>query len=346
MGKELVLVTGGSGFLGVHCIARLLSGGYRVRATVRSHDREADVLAQLDRAGVVPGRSLTFALADLMEDDGWPSAMVGVDYVLHTASPFPAVMPEDENDLIVPAKEGTLRVLRAARKAGVKRVVMTSSFAAVGYGGHFIDRPYTEDDWTHLTDDVSPYVKSKTLAERAAWEFIEREGKGLELAVVNPVVILGPVLGTRLSTSVGVVRQFMATKSAGVPKTHSAVVDVRDVAELHILAMTSPEARGQRFLAVAGESMSLPQMAKVLHARLGDRAPNISTVALADWLVRLAAFSDPVLRDASPELGLVKNVSAAKARTVLGWAPRSNEETLVATAESLIELDLVGGKAA
>lgn len=346
MSKELVLVTGGSGFLGAHCIARLLNDGYRVRATVRSHEREGDVLAQLQQAGVDPGHALTFAVADLMDDVGWPAAMVGVAFVLHTASPFPAVMPADENELIIPAKEGTLRVLRAARKAGVKRVVLTSSFAAVGYGGHFIDRPYTENDWTHLTPEISAYAKSKTLAERAAWDFIEKEGQGLELTVVNPVVILGPVLGPRLSTSVGVMRQFMAGKTAGAPKVHSSVVDVRDVADLHVRAMTSPAAKGQRFLAVAGEAMSLPEMARVLHAQLGSKVPHVPTVALANWMVRLASFADPSLAAVAPELGLVKNVSADKARLVLGWQPRPHTETLVDTAESLIELDLVEGKAA
>ncbi|MGO4385421.1 SDR family oxidoreductase [Specibacter sp. RAF43] len=345
MGNELVLVTGGSGFVGAHCIARLLTDGYRVRTTIRSWDREADVRAQLHEAHVDPGDALSFAVANLMDDAGWPAAVAGATYVLHTASPFPAVMPKDENDLIVPARDGALRVLRAARRAGVKRVVMTSSFAAVGYGGHLLSRPYTEEDWTYPTAEVSAYVKSKTIAERAAWDFMAREGGSLELAVINPVAILGPVLGPKLSSSVDIVRQLLAGRMPGVPKSASGIVDVRDVADLHVRAMISPDAKGQRFLAVSGKAMSLPEMARVLHSHLGADASRVSTRTLPNWLVRLASYGDPALRDYAPGLGLVKQVSNQKAREVLGWQPRPTEETLLATAESLLALDLVDASA-
>ena len=196
MSEELVLVTGGSGFIGAHCILQLLNAGYRVRTTVRSLKREADVRAMLRVGGAEPGESLSFVAADLMSDGGWPEAAAGCRYVLHVASPFPMNIPKHEDDLIVPAREGALRVLRAAREAGVKRVVLTSSFAAIGYGHAPQETPFNETDWTDVNGkDVSAYAKSKTLAERAAWDFIAKEGDGLELSVVNPVGVFGPPSG-------------------------------------------------------------------------------------------------------------------------------------------------------
>src|ERR1700756_3436153 len=188
MSDELVLVTGGSGFIGAHCILQLLQAGYRVRTTVRSLHREADVRAMLKVGGIDAGDRLTFIAADLLKDEGWPEAVASCSYVLHVASPFPPSVPKDENELIVPARDGTLRVLRAARDAGVRRVVLTSSFAAIGYGHPPQDAPFDETTWTDPNgDDVLPYVKSKALAERAAWDFIAKEGGSLELSVVNPV---------------------------------------------------------------------------------------------------------------------------------------------------------------
>ncbi|PYI66494.1 epimerase [Arthrobacter livingstonensis] len=340
MGTELVLVTGGSGFLGAHCVARLLTDGYRVRTTVRSLDREPDVLVLLRRAGVDPDGRLTFSAANLTDDAGWPAAVHGVDFVLHTASPFPPVQPRDANELIIPARDGALRALRAAREAGVKRVVLTSSFAAIGYGRPVLDRPYTEEDWTDPHAKVSPYVKSKTLAERAAWDFIGGAG-GMELAVVNPVGIFGPVLGTRLSSSIEIVQRLMSGAVPATPRVSSGVVDVRDVAALHILAMVTPTAAGQRFLASAGDAMGLPEMARVLHARLGGVAAKVPTRVMPDLVVRLAGlFNRSLAQEVVPRLGKVKHLSNAKARELLGWEPRSNEDALVATAESLVELGL------
>jgi nucleoside-diphosphate-sugar epimerase len=202
MAGESVLVTGGSGFIGAHCILQLLEKDYRVRTTVRSLAREADVLSMLRQGGADPGDKLEFAAADLTSDAGWPAAVAGCTYVLHVASPFPPAAPKDENELIVPAREGALRVLRAARDAGVKRVVLTSSYAAIGYGQPQQKTPFDETNWTDPNgDDVRAYVKSKTLAERAAWDFIAKEGGALELSVVNPVGVFGPVLGPDYSTS-------------------------------------------------------------------------------------------------------------------------------------------------
>jgi len=342
MSGELVLVTGGSGFVGAHCILELLKAGYRIRTTVRSARREADVLAMLKVGGAEPDAPLSFAHTDLMADAGWPEAIAGCQYVLHVASPFPPGVPKHEDDLIVPAREGALRVLRFARDAGVKRVVLTSSFAAVGYGqvpiaGH----PFTEQNWTNLTEKVSAYVKSKTLAERAAWDFIAREGGALELAVVNPVGIFGPVLGPDHSTSTDFIRRLMDGEMPGLPRMVFGVVDVRDVADLHLRAMIDPAAKGERFLAISGDFMSMLEIAKTLKARLGNAASRVTTRVLPDWLVRIVGLFDGQAAQIVTELGKARNATSAKATRLLGWAPRSREEALVATGESLIRLGLL-----
>jgi len=336
---SLVLVTGGSGFIASHTILQLLGAGHDVRTTVRSLSREGDVRAMLMRGGAEPGKRLQFVAADLTGDAGWPAAVAGCEYVLHMASPFPATVPKDENELIVPARDGALRVLRAARDAGVKRVVLTSSFAAVGYGFPPQQAPFTEKDWTDPTQpDVMPYTKSKTLAERAAWDFIARDGAGLELSVVNPVAVFGPVLGRDYATSILLVERLIDGAMPGVPRMCIGVVDVRDVADLHLRAMTNPAAKGERFLAVAGDFMWLVEIARVLKARLGDSAKRVPTRQLPNWLVKLAALREPAVKQIIPELGKWKNATSEKAQRVLGWSPRSREDSVVATAESLMRL--------
>jgi nucleoside-diphosphate-sugar epimerase len=337
-----VLVTGGSGFIGSHCILQLLSAGHEVRTTVRNLKREGDVRALLKTGGAEPGDRLSFAAADLEKDAGWSQAVAGCDYVLHVASPFPSNVPDDENELIVPAREGALRVLRASRDAGVKRVVLTSSFAAIGYGQKPREAPFNETNWTDPNgDDVRPYVKSKTLAERAAWDFIAKEGGKLELSVVNPVGVFGPVLGPDYSTSILIVQRLMDGALPGCPKLYFGVVDVRDVADLHLRAMTHPAAKGERFLAVAGDFMSMQDIAKVLKARMGTAAKRVPTRQLPNFLVRLASLRDPAVKQIVPELGKRKNATNEKAKRVLGWAPCSNEDSIVATAESLVRLGLL-----
>ena len=344
MTDELVLVTGGSGFIGAHCILRLLAAGYRVRTTVRDLTREAMVRAMLMTGGAEPGDALTFASADLMSEARWPEAAAGCSYVLHVASPLPAYVPKHEDELIVPAREGALRVLRAARDAGVKRVVMTSSFAAIGYGKAPLDRPFNEEDWTDPTArGLTAYTKSKTLAERAAWGFMAREGGSLELATVNPVVVFGPVLGPDYSTSIQVVQRLLDGSMPGCPRLIFGVVDVRDVADLHLRAMTDKAAKGERFLATGDGFMSMREIALALKARMGNVAKGVSTRELPDWLLRGAAIFSPVIRQIVPELGKVKNASNDKARRVLGWTPRSNEEAVIATGESLLRLKLLPG---
>jgi nucleoside-diphosphate-sugar epimerase len=336
-----VLVTGGSGFIGCHCILKLIAAGHEVLATVRNLGREAEVRAMLKTAAADPADRLSFAAADLESDAGWAAAAEGCEYVLHVASPFPAGRPSHEDDLIVPAREGTLRVLRAARSAGVKRVVLTSSFAAIGYGHLPRTAPFDERDWTHPSEGVSAYAKSKTLAERAAWDFVAKEGSALELSVVNPVAVFGPVLGPDYSTSIQLVRRMLEGAMPGNPKLYFGVVDVRDVADLHLLAMTHAAAKGERFLAVAGEFMSLQDIAKVLKSRMGAAASGVKTGQLPNWLLRAAAWFNPLAREILPELGKRKNGSNAKAKRLLGWQPRPNEEAIVATGESLVTLGLL-----
>ena len=344
MSDELVLVTGGSGFIGAHCILRLLHEGYHVRTTVRAHGREADVRAQLEQGGATSEQaaSVEFVAADLLSDEGWPQAVDSATYVLHVASPFPEIQPKDENELIVPAREGALRVLRAARDGGIARVVQTSSFAAIGHGRPPAGRPFTEEDWTDPNaPGVQPYAKSKTLAERAAWDFVHR-GALPELAVVNPVGVLGPVLGPDMSSSIRLVKALMdGQTSRGAPRLSFNVVDVRDVADLHVRAMTDPAAGGERFLAVADGPVSMKDVADVLRRRMGTAASRVPTRVLPDWQLRLAALFSRQVRDIVPDLGVVRAASNEKARRLLGWEPRSNEEAIVATAESLVRLGLV-----
>jgi nucleoside-diphosphate-sugar epimerase len=336
-----ILVTGGTGFVGSHIILQLLAAGHEVRTTVRSLKREGDVRAMLRVGGAEPGERLKFFAADLVNDAGWLEAIAGCEFVIHVASPLPPNLPKDENELIAPARDGTLRVLRTARDAGVKRVVITSSFGAIGYGQKPRTKAFDETDWSNPDGELTSYVKSKTLAERAAWDFIEKEDNGLELSVVNPVGVFGPVLGPDYSASILLVSRLLDGARPGVPRLYFGVVDVRDVADLHIRAMSLPAAKGERFLAVAGDFMSMVEIAKVLKRRMGEWGKRVPTRQLPDWLVRLGSLRDPVIKLILPELGKYKNATNEKARQVLGWAPRSNEEAIVATAESLVRLGLL-----
>ncbi len=364
MSDELVLVTGGSGFIGAHCILYLLAAGYRVRTTVRTLAREADVRAMLRVGGAdlesadlesadlesgnlsAPngGERLSFVTADLNTDAGWAEAVADCTFVLHVASPFPLSAPKDEGELILPAREGTLRVLRAARDSGVQRVVLTSSSAAVTYGHKPQTAPFDETSWTEPDAGrarVTPYAKSKTLAERAAWDFVAKEGGRLQLSVVNPVGVFGPVLGPDYSSSIVFVRRMLDGDVPGLPRLTFGVVDVRDVADLHLRAMTNPAANGERFLAVAGNYMSVREFAAILRDGMGPLGKRVPSRQLPDWFMRLFAKFDKDVALILPELGKTLNATSAKAQRVLGWTPRTAKEAILATAESLARLGLL-----
>ncbi|AQW47564.1 hypothetical protein SHXM_01027 [Streptomyces hygroscopicus] len=345
-GGELVLVTGGNGYLGTHVISGLLRSGHRVRTTVRSHGRatsaEASVRSAIAASGVDPGGRLDVVSADLTADDGWDDAVAGCTRVLHVASPFPSVQPKNADDLIVPARDGTLRVLRAARDHGVKRVVMTSSFAAVGYSAKDGDE-YDESDWTDPADDNAPYIRSKTIAELAAWDFVAEEGDGLELTVINPSGIFGPTLGPRLSASTELVKAMLEGAMEAAPRMHFGMVDVRDVADLHLRAMTHPAAAGQRFLASDERAVSFLWIAQVLAEHLGERAARVPTHEVSDEELREADRSDSALREAAEQAEKVPVLRTEKARSVFGWTPRDPVTTILDTAESLFRLGLVKG---
>ena len=238
-----------------------------------------------------------------MSDTGWAKAVAGCDFVLHVASPFPPNIPNHEDELIIPAREGALRVLRAARDAGVKRVVMTSSFAAIGYGHEPSEQSFSEESWTNPNDkNITAYVKSKTLAESAAWDFMEREGGALELSVVNPVGVFGPVLGPDYSSSIQLVQRLMDGGLPGSPRMSINIVDVRDVADLHLRAMTNPVAKGERFLAVSGDFMTMQEIAKLLKKWLGNDARLVPTGVLPDWMIKLVALFDRTVAQIVPDL--------------------------------------------
>lgn len=333
---QRVLVTGGSGFIAGHCILRLLEQGHFVRSTIRSLAKEAAVRDVLHNAGMVHSDRLSFVVADLLRDDGWAEAVAGMDTVLHVASPVLPGSMANEDYVIVPAREGTLRVLRAARDAGVKRVVLTSAFHAVSWGHPHDGHVFTEADWTILDGPgVDAYGKSKTLAERAAWDFVAEEGGGLELTTMLPVAVLGPVMGKDVSGANHIVQRMLDGAMPVVPNLFIPVVDVRDVASAHIMAMTNPGAAGERFLLSNGPALSLKEIGEIIRAALGDAARRVPRRELPNFVVRIAARFNAEMRPFVPDLGYAKKTSNDKARRLLGWSPREPREAIVAAAMSL-----------
>lgn len=338
-----VLVTGGSGFVGGHIILQLLNSGYTVRTTVRSLAKERSIRSMLESAGASTEGRLSFVVADLLLEDGWDEACRGCDYVMHVASPLTATKNEEE--VIRPAVDGVLRVLRAARDASVKRVVFTSTCGAIYYGHPLRAEPFDETSWTNIDGGgMSAYVKSKALAERAAWDFVKAEGGALELSVVNPTGIFGPALSVDYSPSLDLIKRLLNGSMPACPDLWFGVVDVRDVADLHLRAMTAPEAKGERFIATQSGAVSMLEIANLLRTRLGDRARRVPTRKLPDVVVRFIALFNVEMRDLVPLLGKARNATSAKAQRVLGWRPRNWEDAVSATAESLLKLGVVHAK--
>jgi dihydroflavonol-4-reductase len=339
-----VLVTGGSGFLGGWCVIELLRRGYAVRTTVRNLSREPEVRAVV-ASEVDPADRLAVLAADLTNDEGWADAVAGCDYVLHVASPFPPKQPKDPDELIVPAREGTVRVLGASLDAGVRRVVVTSSVAAIRLSDGAAARPLDERDWTDPdSPGLTPYVRSKTIAEQAAWELVRERGVEDRLAVVNPGAIVGPVLNDDLSYSLQAVQRLLEG-TPGIPKLGFGLVDVRDVADLELRAMTAPEAGGERFIA-ATEFLWMAEIGAILRERLGEAAAKVPTRTIPNLLVRGMALFDPGIRSVVDGLGRRTDLSSEKARSVLGWAPRPIADTIAETGESLIRHGAVAAPAA
>ena len=331
---ETVLVTGGTGFVAGWCIIELLQRGYAVRTTVRSLSHEPGVRAALASTAGSSDR-LTFFAADLTKDEGWDAAVAGCDYVLHVASPLGGDGSRDPNALLAPARDGTLRVLRAATKAGVKRVVMTSA-AAAARPPQGSDRISDETVWTDPTDrKFDAYRLSKILAERAAWDFMAASGDRTTFTTVLPGAVFGPVLTKEKLGSVRIIQRLLEGRPPGIPRLGFFVVDVRDLAELHVRAMISPEAAGQRFLA-AGEFMWMKDIARTLRSRLGDRAGKVPTRGLPDFVVRFLSLFIPQMRMLTRDLGRRNSLTAEKAQRVLGFSPRPATTTVVDCAESLV----------
>ena len=332
---ETVLVTGGSGFIGSWCVIELLRRGYDVRTTVRDLKSEPRVRALIG-ALTDAGDRLTFHELNLLSDEGWDAAAAGCDYMLHVASPISIVEPKDPNELIVPARGGALRAVGAAIKAGVRRVVMTSSVAATGRGVDSPDGIADETNWTNGDDvRVGAYGRSKTLAEKAAWELIRAANATTTLTTINPALVVGPVLSDDFSGSIEVVRRLLAGKVPGVPRLGFNIVDVRDVADLHIRAMTSNAAAGERFIA-AGEWAWMMDIGQILRRRLGAEASKVPTRRAPDFVLRLAGLFDRDIGAVAGNLGRKHDFSSLKAQELLGWRPRPMEDTVVDCARSLI----------
>ena len=337
-----VLVTGATGFIAGHVILQLLEAGHEVRGTARSASSAARLNETFSKYA---GRPIAIDLvaANLERDDGWAEAVAGMDFVQHVASPFPSGVPKDPDDLIRPATDGALRVLKASRAAGVKRVVMTSSMAAIAYGwGENRPAVLTEEHWSNPDNlkDNTAYTRSKTIAERAAWDYINGEGKGLELAVINPAAVLGPVMSGDLSASLELLTMPLSGKIPAVPRIGFGIVDVRDVAAAQVAAMTVPGAAGERFL-VSQPFMWFSDVADVLRDAFPAYAKKLPKGTMPDFMLKIVAVFNPALKQVIPELGRQRQISNEKARTILGWTPRTANEAIIDGAQSLIDAGVV-----
>ncbi|MFC0588972.1 NAD-dependent epimerase/dehydratase family protein [Novosphingobium aquiterrae] len=335
-----VFVSGGSGYIAGETIRQLLARGWAVHTSVRSLSREAELRAQLGGTA----ESLKFFAADLTSDHGWAEAMAGCDAVCHMASPFPSAVPKDENELIVPAREGALRALRFAHAAGIRRFVMTSSAAAIAYGHPPGKSQYDESDWTNIdAPGVQPYIKSKTIAERAARDWVAANAPEMDYCAVCPVAVLGPVASGDFAASIEIVERLLNGSIPAIPNVGFSVVDVRDIADLHIRALEAPAAtiHGERFIGSSGPFQKFADVARVLRDNLGPQARKVPSRNMPNWGVRLLAMVMPPARQLLGELGRVRATSSAHAQAVLGWSPRPPEESILDCARSLIEKGVV-----
>ena len=335
--EKTVLVTGGSGFLGGWCVVEALQRGYRVRTTVRDLAREQEVRANVSTQ-CDPGERLSFAVADLMSDDGWAEAVAGCEYVLHVASPFPPAQPKDPDELIVPAREGTLRVLRASLEAGVERIVVTSSVAAVrnSKAAAVAGRALNEEDWSDPDDlSLTPYTRSKTIAELAAWDLVREQGAEEKLVTIQPGAIIGPLLGRDRSYSLEAIERLLNGKMPGLPRLGFSFIDVRDVAALEVSALTAPQAGGQRLIA-ASDFLWFSDVAEILRSELGEDARKVPTRRIPDFVVKAMALLDPSVRSVAGDLGHMTTFSIENARAKVGWSPRPVRESIVDCARSLL----------
>lgn len=328
-----VLVTGGSGYIALHCVLELLKKGYHVRASVRQEDKKEFIRSSLS-PHVELDDNLEFCLLDLMDEKGWDQAVKDCQYVLHTASPFPSSQPKHEDDLILPAKKGTLFLLKAAHEAKIKRVVLTSSVAAIAYG-HSNRAPLTESNWSQLDyKAITPYTKSKTIAEKSAWAYIRQLGPHatLKLSVINPGFVIGPVIGNREGTSVRLLNRMIKGKMSLVPNIGFGLIDVRDVALLHVKAMTCEDAKNERFLCAHEQSRGLIELARILKEHGYEK---VSTTCAPNWLIRLLALFNKELSTIVPLLGVTKTFDNSKAKRILQWQPIPFEQSVLDMAKSL-----------
>lgn len=340
---ETVLVTGGTGFLGAQIILQLLQKGYSVRTTLRSLNSKNKVIATLKANGITSFDRLSFFEADLSKDDNWNEIMKDCDYVLSVASPVFFTIPKDENEMIRPALEGIVRILKNARDAGVKRVVMTSNFGAIGFSNKNSNVITTEEDWTNPNEKgLSVYEKSKLLAEQTAWNFIKKEGGDLEFTTINPVAILGPSLSAHISGSFGILENLLNGSMKAVPNIPLNIIDVRDVADLHIRAMTNPKAKGERFIASADGQISMPEIAALLKSKRSEAARNVSTKTLPNLVINLGALFSKHAKEGALLLGMNRNVSNDKAKKILGWTPiANNEDAILASIDSMVKFGII-----
>ena len=334
---ETVLVTGGTGFIGLHCLQQLLDKGYKVRTTIRSESRKQEVLEAMEKHSS-NCENLEFYIADLLKDDGWKEAVEGSKYVLHVASPFFLGEPENEDVFIKPAVEGTLRVLKACADADVQKVVLTSSFAAVGYGHPREKEVYTEEDWSSVDGEISAYAKSKTLAEKAAWEFVENleESKKFDLTVINPVAVTGPMLTGDIGSSNDFLLKLISGSMPACPKIHMGYIDVRDVAKAHIFSMTEEKTNGERII-VSENEMFFAEVGKTLNEAGFKKSP---TKELPNFLVKIMSFFVGELKTLLSSLDRKGDIDKTKAQSFFNWEYISTEQSVTETAQQLQDMGL------